>query len=168
MNIIIESSINTLNKSKKLLESLSNDDLSNCTVSPYYSCVGSHIRHILDFYDCIFNGLEINDIDLINRNRDERIHSDCEYALSNVNRIIVKLEDTNVVYLNKTYLVNDNLGLGEVKIEYTLGAILAQANSHAIHHYAIINYILDRLGLTIEDSTFGFNPTTPKPETNLN
>ena len=58
--------------------------------------------------------------------------------------------------------------MGKVEITYTLGAILAQANSHAIHHYAIINYILDSLGITIDDETFGYNPTTPKQEINLN
>lgn len=168
MNIIIESSINTLNKSKKLLESLSNDDLSNYSVSPYYSCIGSHIRHILNFYDCIFDGIASNNVNLINRNRDERIHSDCDYAVLNVNRIVAKLESINNVNLDTTYSVTDDLGLGEVSINYSLGAIFAQANSHAIHHYAIIHYILDRLGITIEDDTFGYNPTTPKPETNLN
>jgi hypothetical protein len=166
MNIIIQSSINTLNKSKLLLKSISNDDLGDDSVSPYYSCIGSHIRHILDFYDCIFDGMVLNNINLINRKRDESIHCDCDYALLNVNRIIRKLENTQDTYLDKIYLVNDDLGLGEVKVKYTLGAILAQANSHAIHHYAIINYILDRLGITIEDETFGFNPTTPKPERN--
>jgi len=167
MNIIIQSSINTLNKSKLLLESISNDDLGDDSVSPYYSCIGSHIRHILDFYDCIFDCIASEKVNLINRNRDERIHSDCDYALLNVKRIIKKLENTQDTNMDNIYLVTDNLGLGEVKVKYTLGAILAQANSHAIHHYAIINYILDRLGITIEDDTFGFNPTTPKPEANL-
>ena len=164
MNIIIRSSINTLNKSIGLLESLSNNDLSDHSVSPYYSSIGSHIRHILDFYDCIFDGIASNEVNLIHRNRDERLHHDCEYALSNINRILIKLRHMDVANLSKTYIVTDDLGLGEVKINYTLGAILAQANSHAIHHYAIINYILDRLGITIEDDTFGFNPTTPKQQ----
>ncbi|MEZ4796413.1 MAG: hypothetical protein R2785_04525 [Flavobacteriaceae bacterium] len=167
MNIIIESSINTLNKSKKLLESLSNDDLSDHTIPPYYSCIGSHIRHILDFYDCIFEGIASEKVNLIHRNRDERIHSDCDYAVLNVNRIIAKLESINHVCLDTIYTVTDDLGLGEVSIDYSLGAIFAQANSHAIHHYAIINYILDRLEITIQDETFGYNPTTPKPEINL-
>jgi hypothetical protein len=162
MNIIIQSSIYTLNKSKILLDSISNDDLRNHSVSPYYSCIGSHLRHILDFYDCIFDGIASERVNLIHRNRDERIHSDCDYALVNVNRIIRKLENIEGLSLDKIYFVSDNLGLGEVKVKYTLGAILAQANSHAIHHYAIINYILDRLGIIIENETFGYNPTTPK------
>ena len=168
MNIIIQSSIHTLSKSKQLLSSLSNEDLSNHSVSPYYSCIGSHVRHILDFYDCIIEGIDERTIDLTNRKRDERMHSDCNYTLSHVERIIDALKKFDNYRFTQDYKVSDDLGLGKVEIKYTLGAILAQANSHAIHHYAIINYILDRLGLSIIDETFGFNPTTPKPEANLN
>lgn len=168
MNIIIQSSIYTLSKSKQLLCSLSNEDLSNHSVSPYYSCIGSHVRHILDFYDCIIEGIDERTIDLTNRKRDERMHSDCNYTLSHVERIIDALKKFDNYRFTQDYKVSDDLGLGKVEIKYTLGAILAQANSHAIHHYAIINYILDRLGISIIDETFGFNPTTPKPEANLN
>ena len=168
MNIIIQSSIHTLSKSKQLLSSLSNEDLSNHSVSPYYSCIGSHVRHILDFYDCIIEGIDERTIDLTNRKRDERMHSDCNYTLSHVERIIDALKKFDNYRFTQDYKVSDDLGLGKVEIKYTLDAILAQANSHAIHHYAIINYILDRLGLSIIDETFGFNPTTPKPEANLN
>ncbi len=58
--------------------------------------------------------------------------------------------------------------MGKTEIQYTLGPIFAQANSHAIHHYAIINYILDNLGIKLQDEEFGYNPTTPRPEINLN
>jgi hypothetical protein len=48
-----------------------------------------------------------------------------------------------------------------------LGALFAQANSHTIHHYAIINYIFEKLGIVLNDEDFGYNPTTPK-ETTVN
>ena len=64
--------------------------------------------------------------------------------------------------MNKEILVIDDLGLGTLGLPYTYAALLSQANSHTIHHYAIISYIVDRLGVTINDSNFGYNPTTPK------
>ncbi len=168
MNIIIQSSIHTLNESRNLLISLTNKDLSNHSISPYYSCIGSHIRHILDFYDCILEGIDSKEIDLTNRKRDERMHSDCDYTLGHVERIIDLLKKLDGIDFTQNYIVSDDLGMGKVDITYTLGAILAQANSHAIHHYAIINYILDRLGISMNDDTFGYNPTTPTTEINLN
>jgi len=138
------------------------------SIPPYYSCIGSHIRHILDFYDCILEGYSIGYIDLTNRTRDTRIHEDCDYAFENVERVISKLKQLSKTDPNTRIDVADDLGLGKVTIEYTLGAVLAQANSHAIHHYAIINYILERLEISINDDTFGYNPTTPRSEINLN
>ena len=166
MHKIIEASIKSLEKSIKLLSLLTDDNLSNSTVSPYYSSIGSHLRHILDFYNCILSGYQKDYVDLTDRKRDQRIESNCEYALICTNKIILELKGS--LDLNQKVIVNDDLGLGDIQIEYNLASLLAQANSHTIHHYAIINYILDRLGVNFEDEDFGFNPTTPKPLENCN
>ena len=163
MKLIIDANLITLNKSKVLFSLLTNQQLANNTVSPYYSSIGSHLRHIIDFYSCIIRGLKSSrTINLIHRERDERMHHDCEYADCVLHQLI---SDFDLFYdYKETHLVKvvDNLGNGNVEIDYTLCALLAQANSHAIHHYAIINYIFDRLGIVIEDETFGYNPTTPR------
>jgi len=57
--------------------------------------------------------------------------------------------------------VTDNLGQGKITVSYTLESILAHANSHAVHHYATIGYILENLGKEIKIPGFGYNPTTP-------
>ena len=56
----------------------------------------------------------------------------------------------------------DDLGQGQVTVEYTLGSALCQAHSHAIHHFACIGYVLEQLEVNIPDSRFGYNPTTPE------
>ena len=162
MNIILQSSSYTLRKSKSLLNRITDNQLSDHSVPPYFSCIGSHVRHILDFYDCILDGIASKKIDLTNRKRDERLHGDSNYALEHLERIITAIENIDSQYLTQAYFVTDDLGLGSVTIEYTLGALLAQANSHTIHHYAIINYILDHLNIKMDDDSFGYNPTTPK------
>ncbi|MFD0862328.1 hypothetical protein ACFQ1M_08900 [Sungkyunkwania multivorans] len=160
MNQILAATISTLSKSKDLLQHLKDEQLCDASVSPYYSCVGSHIRHILDFYDCIIHGLPNELIDLTARKRDLRVQEDCAYAISNVERILKSLE--NIEYeADKRLAVVDDLGQGKMTVNYTLGALLAQANSHTIHHYAIINYILDALNIAFDDQSFGYNPTTP-------
>ena len=168
MNIVLESSIKTLIKSSTLLTSLTNDQLSNHLVPPYYSCIGSHIRHVLDFYDCILEGVSQKEVDLTARRRDLKMHECCNYASENVERVVNLLKGLEVFNLDEVIQVKDDLGLGKTVIPYTLGGLLAQANSHAIHHYAIISYILDRLEITIMEESFGYNPTTPRPEVNLN
>lgn len=161
MNLVTQSSLKTLQKSQVLLENLTNVQLTNATVSPYYSSVGSHIRHILGFYDCIFNLNDDDKIDLTARSRNKDVECDCDCAKSYLMDIINRLK-TTAIEPNQIVMVIDDLGLGKTEIPYTYGALLAQANSHTIHHYAIINYIFDRLGIAFEDSDFGYNPTTPK------
>ena len=77
-----------------------------------------------------------------------------------------KLKNIDEQTINRIVLVTDDLGLGKVEIEYTFSSLLAQANSHAIHHYAIINYILNGLKINITDDNFGYNPTTPRQVVN--
>jgi len=160
MNVIIQSTLKTLQKSQVLLDNLSNNQLCDATVSPYYSSIGTHIRHILDFYDCIFSTDAENRIDLTARSRNKDVESDCGCAQDYLNFIIGRLGSI-ALDINEAVLVVDDLGLGKLEIPYTYGSLLAHANSHTIHHYAIINYIFDSLEIVINDTEFGYNPTTP-------
>lgn len=164
MNIIIQSTLKTLQKSQVLLDHLSNTQLCDASVPPYHSSIGTHIRHILDFYDCIFNVDSKNSVDLTARSRNKDVEVDCGCAQDYLNRIVEKLNSVSFS-VNNSVLVIDDLGLGKTEIPYTYGSLLAQANSHTIHHYAIINYIFDSLGIVINDDDFGYNPTTPKQVT---
>lgn len=161
MNPILEASIATLEKSKSLLSGLTDEQLSDRGIAPYYSCVGSHLRHVLDFYDCVLNGFNSDIIDLTQRTRDERIRTECAYAAENVDRVINQIKSLDAVDLNRVVKVIDDLGLGNTEIDYTISALMAQMTTHAIHHYAIISYILTNLGIIIEDTSFGYNPTSP-------
>jgi len=163
MNKIIESSLITLQKAKYLLEILSDEELTNASVSPYYSSIGSHIRHIYDFYDCALDINDENTVDLTARKRITSIENCCNTASSYFDSIVDRLSNSEIE-LNKPIVVIDDLGSGKMNIDYTFSALIAQANSHTIHHYAIINYILDRLDIKVSDSDFGYNPTTPKVE----
>ncbi|MFT5217511.1 MAG: hypothetical protein ACI83H_002650 [Glaciecola sp.] len=164
MHIIIQSSIHTLNKSKILLQLLNDAQLSDCSIPPYNSCIGSHLRHILDFYDCIL--VEGDHADLTARKRHTNIENNCDVALQYLEGLVGKIKNIDEQTINRIVLVTDDLGLGKVEIEYTFSSLLAQANSHAIHHYAIINYILDGLKINITDDNFGYNPTTPRQVVN--
>lgn len=165
MNTIIQANLHTLQKVSFLLSNLSDQILSDDSIPPYYSSVGSHIRHVLDFYDCILKSDQI--FDLTARCRNLEVEKNCESALKYFSILKERLLNLDDLDLKKEVIVLDDLGVGKEKINYTYSALLAQANSHAIHHYAIINYILDGLNITIIDTEFGYNPTTPKP-VNLN
>ncbi|MBD0835981.1 DinB family protein [Aestuariibaculum suncheonense] len=164
MKSIIKTTLKTLEKAEIILSSLTDAQFSDATLPPYFSSIGTHIRHILDFYDCIFNLNSENIIDLTARSRNKKVEQECHEAKTYLKVVIDKLQNYNYD-MSKTVVVMDDLGQGKIEIPYTIGALLAQANSHTIHHYAIINYILSGLEIASADLEFGYNPTTPRPAT---
>jgi len=158
---VISAINNNLNNAISLIDAIDLNTYTDITVGPYYSSIGSHLRHALDFFDCIINGLQENDIDLTARKRDEIISTNPEAAKNHIREIQKQL--ASYVDVNTDYLlhVTDNLGEGKITIMYTLESILAQANTHATHHYAIISYMLQTLNVEVVISGFGYNPSTP-------
>lgn len=151
-----------LQKGIQLTTAISDEQYSDGSVAPYYSSIGCHIRHILDVFSCIFEGLQEDVILLNKRNRDKCAETQTHLGLQYFERTIEQLKALNPKDLDKTVIVKDDMGLGVVDAKYTLGAILMQAHSHAIHHFASIGYIIYQLGIELPDASFGFNPTTPK------
>lgn len=148
-----------------LLSSITDEQYSNTSIAPYYSSIGRHMRHILDVFDCTFSGLENNTVvDLSARNRNESIELKTEEGIKYFQQIISKLNALKSTDFNQLISVSDDLGTGVIVQEYTLGGLLIQAHSHAIHHFASLGYIICQLGIEIPDENFGFNPTTPRDQ----
>jgi len=158
----ISSLQNTLEKSLILLENMPESAYVDDSVGPFYSSIGGHIRHILDFYTSIFKGLNNYLIDLTDRERNTTIEIDVNFAKMEIRKVLVELENYLNYDLEDKYELVDDLGLGKVSIPTNLYAVLVQANSHTIHHYAIVSQLLFAFNIVIEDKTFGYNPTTPQ------
>lgn len=159
---MIETIIKNLGRSTFLLNSINQDQYVNASVAPYYSSIGGHIRHVLDVFDCIFKGRSEDKVDLTNRERNLEVEQNIESGLAYIEYVVENLNNISSEDLNNLIVVVDDLGSGKEKATYTLGAILIQAHSHAIHHYASIGYVIHQLGIELPDDAFGFNPTTPK------
>lgn len=143
-----------------LLSSITDEAYADTSVKPYHSSIGIHIRHVLDLFDCIFCGLDFKEINLAARKRNTLAEQKTLMGLAYFDEIIDKLNRLSTSDLDKVVSVSDDLGLGVVTINYSLAAILAQAHSHAIHHFAIIGYIISQLDIALPDADFGYNPTT--------
>lgn len=145
----------------KLLNTLDNKQYRDNSVKPYHSSIGGHVRHILDIYNCIFEGLDSGEIDLSARPRNREIECFVSHGLRYFQDIKDKLSACNDLNMDRLVVVCDDLGRGPYVQTYTLGAVFIQAHSHATHHFASIGYILAKLGLDVPKQGFGYNPTTP-------
>jgi len=157
----ISSLQNTLEKSLVLLENIPDSAYIDSSVGPFYSSIGGHIRHILDFYFSIFKGLNNYLIDLTDRERNNAIEIDVYFAKTEIKKVLLELGSYSNYDLADKYELIDDLGQGKISIPTNLYAVFAQANSHTIHHYAIISQLLFTFEIVIEDKNFGYNPTTP-------
>jgi len=159
---MISAITNNLHRGIKLLNAIDESQYTDISVAPYYSSIGSHMRHILDVFDCVFSGLESKNVDLSARKRNELIEQKINLGLDYFEEIITKLEGLKSENLDMIVQVKDDLGLGFVTANYTLASILIQGHSHAIHHFASIGYIISQLDINLPDADFGYNPTTPR------
>ncbi len=151
-----------LQRGIQLLEYITDEEYSNTKIAPYYSSIGGHMRHILDVFDCIFEGLESESINLIDRKRSESAENYTQHGIAYFDLTIEKLKALKEKDFNKIVKVTDDIGLGTISANYTLAGILIQAHSHAIHHFASVGYVISQLGIQLPDDDFGFNPTTPR------
>lgn len=151
-----------LKKGLHLLKTLSNEEYSDSSTGPYYSSIGCHIRHILDVFSCVFNGLESNSIDFSIRERNESIEKETHAGIEYFEIIIQQLKKIKKEDFQTIIKVSDDMGFGNETANYTIKAVLMQAQSHALHHYATIGYLIYQQGIELPDTMFGYNPTTPK------
>lgn len=145
-----------------LLNTISDEQYSNTSIAPYHSSIGGHIRHVLDVFSCVFDGLESKNVDFSARERNELVEHFTAKGILYFNKIKTQLNELKGADFDMMLSVSDDLGLGKVTVKYTLGSALIQAHSHAIHHFSSIGFIIDRLGIELPDEDFGYNPTTPK------
>lgn len=158
---MIEAIEKNLERGIKLLNAISDEQYATKTIPPYFSSIGCHMRHILDVFSCVLSGYENGEVDLTKRERNEIIEIKTAKGIEYFKTIINQLKSISQQDLKKQVLVTDDLGLGKVTMQYSLGAVLMQAQSHAIHHYASIGYSIYQLGIELPDADFGYNPTTP-------
>ncbi len=153
-----------LQRGIKLLNTLTDAQYSNATIPPYFSSIGCHMRHVLDAFTSIFDGLETKNIDFSNRQRNTLAEQETAVGIAYFNETIQKLHALNPADFDMLIAVTDDLGTGKITVNHTLGSVLAQAQSHAIHHYASVGFIINQLGIALPEADFGYNPTTPKKE----
>lgn len=160
--IMIDAIEHNLKTGITLLASLSQEQYCDTSVKPYHSSIGSHMRHILDIFDCVFCGLESGYVDLTARKRNQSVENNPVLCIRYFEDTLEKLHALKGENLDRIIDVSDDLGLGIVTTKYTLAAVLIQAHSHAMHHFASLGYIVTNLGLELPNDSFGFNPTTPR------
>lgn len=128
------------------------------------SSIGQHVRHVLEFYICLLEGVSSGIICYDKRKRDLRLETDREFAIYIVKKITDNLP---LLPIEKSMLLACDFGLSipyEVQtLKTSVERELAYCLEHSIHHMALIKVALYSLGLKAQVAdTFGIAPSTIK------
>lgn len=124
---------------------------------------GAHLRHVLEFYSCFFEGLDSSHIDYDSRKRDESIESSPHRAAETIRTIVRKLETDPQLRTERIIWVRmedaEGSGIRDCFMESSISRELQALSSHTVHHFALIAMTLRMQGLDM-DAAFGTAPST--------
>jgi hypothetical protein len=157
MKTNLRENIEALRQGEKLLQRMSDVVYTRPAELVFEGTVGAHIRHNLDHYICFLNGLENGCIDYSARQRNSRLERDRSYALAEMSRLQVCLENVAEDMADASLLVKRDVGPGQAgsSVKRELEFLL----SHTTHHYAMVAIICRLNNLSVEEE-FGVAPST--------
>jgi hypothetical protein len=120
---------------------------------------GSHLRHVLEFYECFLDGLESSRIDYDQRKRDESLEKSRHYAAARIRSIIRRLEEIPSLRNDSVLAIRVENADTDIYLRSSIGRELQALSSHTIHHFALIAMTLRLHGFVV-DPEFGMSPST--------
>ncbi len=140
------------------------EDLLNLVSSEVYASVvegnasiGTHLRHIVDRYQCLLNGLDVAVIDYDARKRDKSIETNiaaAQFACASVQRRLQELADSNVAGSQVVVSESVHHAAEPVSLPSSVERELMSLVSHSTHHLALIAILMCTHGYEV-DKDFG-------------
>ena len=121
------------------------------SLSSRSSSIGTHVRHIIEFYQCLFQGLSTGWVNYDKRERKHSLESSPEEAMKHLEIIRMKfgtIEENTVVTLSACTGPDGR----EISTSSSVLRELLFLQSHTIHHLAVIALLLERTGVTIPEN----------------
>lgn len=105
------------------------------------SSIGMHVRHIVEFYQCLLSGLDAELINYDARKRNPDLENDPSFACQFMQQCMAQLEDI-VTPLTSLQLIFSTSPDNQIQMPTSLDRELAYNIEHAIHHMTIIKMAL--------------------------
>ncbi|MES2616913.1 MAG: hypothetical protein V4613_03490 [Bacteroidota bacterium] len=120
--------------------------------------IGSHTRHIIEFYKQLVKAEENGNIDYDSRERNTAIESDKAMALHNIDSIISYFQSSTFDF-SLIYTVTTN----HTVYSSSLGRELTYLAEHTVHHLALIRLIAEADGYEFNKTEkFGIAESTQR------
>jgi hypothetical protein len=147
---------NVLNELADLIAQMSSDEYTMRSVNLSGATIGQHTRHIIELFQCLYDGYNGGTVNYEKRKRDIRIETDKDVAILCMEDIL-----SNICKEDK-HLMLDASFAGDTKISVnsSYNRELIYNLEHAIHHMALIRVgILELTSISLSEK-FGVAPST--------
>ncbi len=125
--------------------------------------IGGHVRHILDHYDSLLDGLAQARVDYSRRGRDRTVELERAKALAKLGQIKLRMRGLDVASDRPLAVALDSApSPTELQVRWMPSSLARELQflaSHTVHHYAIIAILLRLLGID-PGRDFGVAPST--------
>jgi uncharacterized damage-inducible protein DinB len=152
----------TLRQLSDILDQISDDDYGRKLEILGGSSFGQHVRHVIEFYQCLFSEMNNGTVNYDRRCRNLQLETEVAYAGNSISEIISEL---NSYEKHKVNMIHHIIEYGGQVSEVTssLERELIYLIEHSIHHFAIMNIALrhDFKGIVIPEN-FGVAYSTIK------
>lgn len=160
--MLLQSHIDVLHQAVSLLKEIQTENYQ-LAMQPHLSgSIGKHIRHVIDHYLALEQGLVDGLVDYNQRHRNSNIEASPSVALDSLNAIINWLENITSEQLENSVTVRSEVSISEtlnIQCHSTLAREILFVSSHAIHHFSLISVARSLQGYEVPQY-FGYAPAT--------
>ena len=150
--ILKKLNIETLQRLKDVLSNINQRLYTHLNVKGRAS-VGQHVRHTLEFYQCLFQSK--TEVNYDARNRNVLLESSADHASLAIDQIVSEVETLKTDFPMQT-LAEMPSALEMLSVSSSLSRELLYVLEHAIHHMALIRILIKDVQADFElDQTFG-------------
>lgn len=156
--------IRTLAEGVDLLQRISDEAYTRRADATFSDGAGTHVRHIIDHYDCFLRGLENGRVDYDSRDRDVELERSREAAIAALEQTMGRLAVLGRGLGERSLAVRQDCGGPEGDELWSSSSVARELQflvSHTVHHYALVAVMLRLLG-EHPDAQFGVSPSTLK------
>jgi len=153
-----KAAINQLLNLRSILDQFKSEDYTLPVASLKNAAIGQHVRHVLEFYECLFFNATDNSVCYDKRKRNSLLEDNLKYATDYITEIIDELEK---VEFNKRLLLVSNYDGQTVGMESSLYREITYNIEHTVHHFAIMNIAIQNHFSYVElPEYFGYADST--------
>ncbi|MGJ8682025.1 hypothetical protein [Paraglaciecola sp.] len=161
-DVEINSLLETVEQAKSFLFAISPENYQQVLTPHFASSAGAHMRHILDHYLALIEGLTNGVVNYNKRHRHSEVESCPKAALAGWEKVENWLNQLTTNCASLPIKVICETSVNETKnihTSSTLGRELVFVSSHAVHHFSLMSVIRSLQGQHT-DANFGIAPST--------